>query len=87
MKVLAGLRPLLDAMGSGAAVLVEITPTELEARGSTASEVVNFLTTLGFKGYVIPNSYEPECYLDAAPGHLSPLSGAPSDMVDALFLR
>lgn len=87
LKVLGGIGEVLEAMPKGGAVLVEITPHLLALRGDSGSEVVDLLKDHGFRGYIIPNSYDPRSYVAPATPELRPFVGPVSEAVDMVFIK
>jgi FkbM family methyltransferase len=86
-RVLRGLEPLLGALSPDAAVLVEVTPADLEARGESADELMATMRGLGFEAFAVPNSYHAEQYARYTRQHPTPLRETPRSQTDVLFVR
>lgn len=89
LRALRGLEPVLSAMPSGAAALVEITPDELRDRGSTPEEIVELLRASGFSQMMaIENRYDVDFYVDQPSTAPAALTAVPSSgQTDVVFLK
>ena len=61
-SVLRGLEQFLREATPGTAVVAEITPKWLRARGQSAREALTYMRDLGFVAFEIKNSYAVEDY-------------------------
>jgi FkbM family methyltransferase len=86
-RVLRGLEPLLAALPADAAVFVEVTPADLEARGESADELMATMRNLGFAAFAVPNSYKAEQYARYTRQHPTPLRETPRTQTDVIFVR
>lgn len=86
-RVLRGLEPVLRALSPGAAVFVEVTPADLEARGETADELMTTMRRLGFDAFAVHNSYAAEQYAHYIRHHPVPLTETPRAQTDVIFVR
>jgi FkbM family methyltransferase len=86
-RVLRGLEPLLAALSPDAAVFVEVTPSDLEARGESADELMATMRGLGFEALAVPNSYKAEQYARYTRQHPTPLRETPRSQTDVIFVR
>jgi FkbM family methyltransferase len=88
LRTLRGLQPLLRGARAGAAVLVEVTPDELAARGGTPGEVFELMRDVGFaEAHVLPNLYHVSAYLDDTPRGPELLHAPPDGKADVLFVK
>jgi FkbM family methyltransferase len=88
LRTLRGLQPLLRGARAGAAVLVEVTPDELAARGGTPAEVFELMRDAGFaEAHVLPNLSHVNAYLDDAARGQEPLRAPPEGKADVLFIK
>jgi FkbM family methyltransferase len=86
-RVLRGLVPVLAALPDAAAVFVEVTPADLEARGGTAEELMTFMSDLGFESLAVRNSYAARDYAYYARQSPVPLLRTPTKQADVIFVK
>jgi FkbM family methyltransferase len=63
-RVLAGMKSLLDSSRDDLEIIVEISPSALEAEGRAAQELLDFFRVLKFNAYRIENDYSVNSYLN-----------------------
>jgi FkbM family methyltransferase len=86
-RVVRGLRPLLADLPAGAAVFVEVTPADLEARGGSAEELMTTMRDLGFDALVVRNSYAARDYAHYSRQAPVPLLATPTEQADVIFMK
>lgn len=87
LTVLRGFEGLLRAAAPGTAVVAEVAPGRLEARGQTAKDVMSFMRKLGFVAHKIPNRAALRQYAFHQPSRPSQLRHAPRRQTDVLFVK
>jgi FkbM family methyltransferase len=85
--VLRGLEAVLSELSSGSAVLVEIAPADLELRGQSSQQVLEYMDSFGFTPFSISNSYEAADYAREVRGSPVPLTRAPRKKLDVIFIK
>jgi len=84
---LCGLEPILEFLPSHVAIVCELSPKHIAARGSTVAELLERMRALGFRVYRIVNVYGASAYLTRAVSPPCPLTGEVENLVDVVFLR
>jgi FkbM family methyltransferase len=87
MRVLRGMEPLLRALSPDAAVLVEVSPDDLEVRGGSAAELLTFMENAGFQPFAVQNSYAARDYAHFVREEPRPLTAVPTTQSDVLFRK
>lgn len=87
LRVLRGLHRLLEALPTGACVVVEVAPERLEERGESASVLFDTMVDLGFTAASLPNDYHPSSYARRSVARPTPLTAPPSTIVDVVFTK
>ena len=71
----------------GAAVVAEIAPSRLAARGMTTREAMGAMEDLRFRAARIPNEYSVRAYALERWTAPQPLAADPTSEVDVVFLK
>lgn len=87
LAVLQGARSVLYLMPPGSAVVVEVTPDKMAARGHSADELVALLGMHGFTPFLLWNSYEPRDYALGCVRNPQPLTALTFRSGDLLFVK
>jgi FkbM family methyltransferase len=87
LRVLRGLEPILAALPKDAAVVAEIAPDRLAARGMTTRQAMALMENLGFRAYEILNDYTAKGYAAEVQSAPQLLTGDPTGQVDVLFVK
>jgi FkbM family methyltransferase len=85
--VLLGASHLLPCLVAGAAVVVEVSPSRLKARGTDTAELMDYMRACGFVSYAVPNAYSVWSAAHLERATLRSLVGVPVDQQDVLFLK
>lgn len=87
-RVLRGGMHLLDELHPGASVVAEVSPSRLRERGTTATELLESVTGLGFRAFEMPNDYTTLGSARTRPGaEPEPLTATPERQVDVLLVK
>jgi len=87
LRVLRGARRTLEALPRGAAILVEVTPAMLAARGDDTGRLAEILPPDAFEAFVIDNDYSAGRYASPRVRLPRPWSGAVAEQADLLFVK
>ncbi len=87
MRVLLGLKSLLDVLATDAAVVVEVAPGRLRSHGESAEALMSFMTSRGFSSAVLENDYSASFYANPHSVHPIPVTAAPTEQVDMIFVK
>ncbi len=88
LRALHGLRPVLEAMPSGSAALVEVTPEDLLERGQTPEQLVHAMRAAGFtRMLAVENSYDGSEYARDRVLPPTDLHSPPAEKTDVIFLK
>jgi FkbM family methyltransferase len=89
-RVLAGMKSLLASSRDDLEIIVEISPSALEAEGRKAQDLMDLFGILGFNAYHIENDYSVNSYLNgrygSRPSRVQRLP-AGSEQSDIIFSR
>lgn len=87
-EVMMGLEPVINRLSVNCEIIVEVTPSVLDTRGSSGRQVWDLFATRGFHPYRIENSYSHSYYLKyRVPVPPIRLTDEPTVQCDVVFSR